>query len=184
MLPCFAISWSLLKLVHWSHWCHPTISSSVASFSSCPQSFPASGCFPMSWLFASAGQSIGNSASASVLPTNIERWFPFGLPVSFSWCPRDFQESSLASEFEIISSLALSLFYGPLLTLVHNYCKNNSVDYANFCWQSYVFAFLNMLSRFVIVFLPRSKHILISCLQSPSTEILEPNKIKSVLLWS
>ena len=58
-----------------SRWCHPTISSSVAFFSSCFQSFPASGSFPMSQLFASGGQSIG--ASASVLPMNIQGWFPF-----------------------------------------------------------------------------------------------------------
>ena len=57
-----------------SGWCHPTISSSVVSFSSCLQSFPASGSFPMSWLFASSGQSIGVSASASVLPMNIQDW--------------------------------------------------------------------------------------------------------------
>ena len=62
-----------------SQWCHPTISSSVASFSSCPQSFLASGSFPMSQLFQSGGQSIGASASASVLPMNIQDWFPLGL---------------------------------------------------------------------------------------------------------
>ena len=60
-----------------SWWYHSTISSSVAPFSSCPQSFPASGSFPMSWLFPSGGQSIG--ASASVLPMNIQGWFPLGL---------------------------------------------------------------------------------------------------------
>ena len=60
-----------------SQWCHPTISSSVAPFSPCPQSFPASGCFPVSRLFESGGQSIG--ASASVLPMNIQDWFPLGL---------------------------------------------------------------------------------------------------------
>ena len=62
-----------------SQWCHPTISSSVIPFSSCPQSFPASGSFPMSQLFASGGQSIGTSASASVLPMNIQDWFLLGL---------------------------------------------------------------------------------------------------------
>ena len=60
-----------------SQWCHPTISSSVPPFSICPQSFPASGSFPMSGLFASGGQSIGISASSSVLPMNIQGWFPF-----------------------------------------------------------------------------------------------------------
>ena len=62
-----------------SQWCHPTISSSVTPFSSCPQSFPPSGSFPMSHLFTSCGQSIGASTSASVLPMNIQDWFPLGL---------------------------------------------------------------------------------------------------------
>ena len=62
-----------------SRWCHPTISSSVVPFSSCPQSFPASGSFQMSQLFASGGQSIGVSALASVLPMNIQDWFPLEL---------------------------------------------------------------------------------------------------------
>ena len=61
-----------------SWWCHPTISSSVGPFSSCLQSFPASGTFPMSQFFASGGQSFGVSASASVLPMNIKGWFPLG----------------------------------------------------------------------------------------------------------
>ena len=62
-----------------SQWCHPTISSSITPFSSCLQSFPASGSFPMSQLFTSGGQSIGASASTSVLPMNIQDWFPLGL---------------------------------------------------------------------------------------------------------
>ena len=61
-----------------SWWCHPTISSSVTLFS-CPQSFPASRSFSMNWLLASGGQTIGASASASVLPVNIQTWFPLGL---------------------------------------------------------------------------------------------------------
>ena len=63
-------------LLNW--WCHPTISSSVARFSSCPQSFPASGSFPLSQLLASGDQSIGASASASVLPMNTKGWLPLG----------------------------------------------------------------------------------------------------------
>ena len=62
-----------------SWWCHPTISSSVIPFFSCLQSFPASGSYPMSQFFTSGGQSIGASASASVLPMNIQDWFPLGL---------------------------------------------------------------------------------------------------------
>ena len=61
-----------------SQWCHPTISSSVVPFSFCPQSFPASGSFPMTQLFTSGGRTIGASASASVLPVNIQGWFPLG----------------------------------------------------------------------------------------------------------
>ena len=62
-----------------SRWCHPTISSSVVPFSSCPQSFPASGSFPMSQFFTSGGQSIGVSASASVLPMRTQDWSPLRL---------------------------------------------------------------------------------------------------------
>ena len=62
-----------------SQWGHPTISSSVTLFSSCLQSFPASGSFPMSQFFTSGGQNIGASASTSVLPMNIQNWFPLGL---------------------------------------------------------------------------------------------------------
>ena len=62
-----------------SQWCHPTISSSVIPVSSCLQSFPASGSFPMRQFFASGGHNIGFSASASVLPMNIQEWFPLGL---------------------------------------------------------------------------------------------------------
>ena len=69
----------------WSWWCHPTISSSVVPFSSCLQSFPAIGSFPMNQLFTSGGQTIGVSASASVLPVHIQDWFPLGLTGSFSW---------------------------------------------------------------------------------------------------
>ena len=67
-----------------SPWCLPTMSSSVVPFSSCPQSFPASRSFPMSRFSSSGGQSIGASASASVLPMNIQDWFPSGLT---GWIP-------------------------------------------------------------------------------------------------
>ena len=62
-----------------NQWCHPTISSSVVPFSSCLQSFPESGSFPMSQFFSSSGQNIGASASASIFPMNIQGWFPLGL---------------------------------------------------------------------------------------------------------
>ena len=110
-----------------SQWCHSTISSSVIPFSSCPQSFPASGSFLMSRLFASGGQSIGVSASAWVLPMNIQDWFPLGL-TGWSCSPRDSQESSLPPQFKSINSLALSFLYSPTLTSIHDYCKNHSSD--------------------------------------------------------
>ena len=78
--PCPSLSLGVcLNSCPLSQWCHPTISSSVVPFSSCLKSFPASGSFLMSWLFASGGQSIGASVSTSVLPMNIQGWFPLGL---------------------------------------------------------------------------------------------------------
>ena len=74
----FTISQGLLKLMLLSWWCHPTISASIVPFS-CLQSFPSSGSFPMSRLFTNGGQSTGASVSASVLPMNIQDWFPLGL---------------------------------------------------------------------------------------------------------
>ena len=76
-------------------------------------------------------------------------------------------------QWESINSLALSLLYGPTLTSIQDYWKNHCFDYRDFCQQSNISNF-NMLSRFVIVFLPRSKHLLISWLQSPSAVVLEP----------
>ena len=79
-LPCPSPSAGICPrscLLNW--WCRATISSSVTLFSFCLQSFPASGSFPMSWLFASGGQSIGASASASVFPKSIQGWFPLRL---------------------------------------------------------------------------------------------------------
>ena len=85
-------------------------------------------------------------------------------------------EFSPSPEFKSINSLALNFLYGPTLTSMHDYWKNHSFDYTDVCWQSLVPVFLNMLSRFVIAFLPRSRHLLISWLQSPLTVILELRK--------
>ena len=94
----------------------------LSPFSSCLQSFPTSGSFQMSQLFASGSQSIGISASASVLPVNIQDWFPWS-PCS----PRDSQESS-TPQFKSISSSVLSFLYGSTLTSIHDYWKNHSFD--------------------------------------------------------
>ena len=125
------------------------ISSFVALSSSCPQSFPESESFPVSWLFTYGGQSIG--ASASVLPMNIKGWLTglnqlsicrrIYMSVWHSGCPKDSQESCPTPQFESINSLALSLLYGPTLTSVHDYWKNHSFDYMDLCWQSDASAF-------------------------------------------
>ena len=134
-----------------SRWCHPTISSSVTPFSSCPQSFPASGSFPKSQLFSSGGQSTGDSASASVLPMNIQGGFPLGSTNLISLLLRDSQKSSPAPQFEGVDSLVLSLLYGSALTSTHDYWKHHSFDYMDICRQSDAL-FFNMLCRFVDFF--------------------------------
>ena len=91
-----------------SQWCHPTISSSVIPFSSCPQSFPASGSFQMSQLFTSGGRSIRVSASTSVLPMNIQDWFPLGLTGLISLLSKDSQESSPTPGFSTHLSLYIN----------------------------------------------------------------------------
>jgi len=120
------------------HWVSDAIQPSHP-LSSCPQSFPTLGFFPVSQFFASGGQTTEASASASVLPMNIQCWFSLGF--TGLTCPRDSQESSPAPQFESINSLALSLPYGPTLPSVHNYWKNHSFDYMDLCWQSDVAAF-------------------------------------------
>ena len=105
-------------------WCHPTISSSTIPFS-CPQSFPALGSFLMSQLFSSGGPSI--EASASVLPVNIQGWFPLGLTGLISLQSKGLsKESSPTPQFESINSSVLSLLYGPALTSIHDYWKHLS----------------------------------------------------------
>ena len=110
-----------------SQWCYPTISSSVIPFSSCLQSFPASGSSQMSQLFAWGGQSTGVSASTSVLPMNTQDWSPLGWTDWILCSPRDSQESSPTTQFKSISSLALSFLHSPTLTSIHDYWKNHSL---------------------------------------------------------
>ena len=123
-----------------SQWCHPTISSAVITFSSCLQSFPASGSFPVSQFFALVGQSIG--ASASVFPMNIQDWFPLGLTSLISLQSKglsrvfsnttvqkhQFLESFPTPQFKSINSLALSFLHSPTLASIHDHWKNRSLD--------------------------------------------------------
>ena len=124
-----------------NQWCHPTISSSVTPISSCPQSFPASGSFPVSQLFTSGGRSIGAAALASVLPVNVQDWFPLGLTGLIS-----FLSKGLSSLLQHHSSKASILqhsafFMVQLSTSVHDYWKNHSFDSMDLCQQSDVSAF-------------------------------------------
>ena len=112
-----------------SQWCHPAISSSTAPFSSCSQSFPALTSFQMSQLFTSGGQSIGVSASASVLPMNTQDWSPLRWTGWISLqSPGDSQESSPTPQFKSINSSVLSFLHSPTLTSIHDCWKNHSLD--------------------------------------------------------
>ena len=134
----FTISPSLFKSYPLGQECDPTISYSVAPFSWSLQSFSASGSFSMSQLFSSGGHSIG--ASTSVLPMNIQNWFPLGTTGLISLLSKGL-ESSPAPQFKDISSLVLSLLSGPVLTSVHDYWKDHSFDSMALVWQSDVSAF-------------------------------------------
>ena len=162
-----------------NQWCHPTISSSIALFSSCPQSFPASTSFPVSQFFTSGGRSIGASASASVLPMNIQDCFPLGWTgwISFQskGLPRIFFNTTVQKHQFLGSQLSLH----PTLTSIHDCWKTIALTRWTFVAKVMSLLF-NMLSRFVTVFLQRSKRLLISWLQSPSAVILE-SKISSHL---
>ena len=106
-----------------SQWCHPTISSSVIPFSSCPQSFPASGSLQMSQLFTSGGQCIGVSVSTSVLPMNTQDWSPLGwtgwISLQSKGCSTAFSNITVKS----INSLVLSFLYSPTITSIHDHWK-------------------------------------------------------------
>ena len=142
-LPCPSLSpraCSNLCPLSWS--CYLTISSFTTLFSFCFQSFLASRFLSMSRLFASSGgQTIGASASTSVLPMDIQGWFPVGLTGLISLLSKDSQESSPAPQLESINTSAHSLLYGPTLTSVHDYWKNHSFYYTDLCKQSNVSAF-------------------------------------------
>ena len=110
-----------------SWWCHPIISSSVITFS-CLQFFPASGSFPMSWFFASSGQSIGVSASASLLPINTQDWFPLGWTGWISLQSKGLSRVFSNTTVQKHQFFGAQLFYSPALTSIHDYWKNHSFD--------------------------------------------------------
>ena len=180
-----------------SYWCHPIISSSAILFFSCLQSFPASRSFQMSQFFASVqfssvtqscltlesgGQSIGVSASAPLLPMNIQDWFPL---VLIGWI--SLLSKELLSFLQHHSSksriLQQSAFF--IVQLSHPYMTSGkTIAFTRWTFINKVISLLfNMLSRLVITFLPRSKNLLISWLQSSSAVILELPQNKSLSLF-
>ena len=113
------------------HWVSDAIQPSHPLSSPSPPAFNLSqhqGFFQMSQFFASSGQSVGVSASASVLPMNIQDWFPLGWTSWISLQFKDPQESSPTPQFKSINSSALSFLYSPTLTSKHDYWKNHSLD--------------------------------------------------------
>ena len=166
-----------------SRWCHPTISSSVIPFSSCLQSFSASGPFQMSQLFTLGGQSIGVSASISFFPMNTQDWSPLRM----EWLDLLAVQGTLKNLLQHHSSKASILWHSALfiVQLSHPYMTTGkTIALARQTFVGKVMSLrFNMLSRLVITFLPRSKCLLIPWLQSPSAVLLEPEKITLINIW-
>ena len=145
------------------------ISSSVIPFSFCTQSFPASESFQISQFFTSGVQSIGVSASALVVPMSIQYWFPLEWTGWISLQPK--RLSRVLQKHQFFSAQLSSLSHPDMTT-------GRTIALTR--WTSVgkvMFLLFNMPSRLVIAFVPRSKRLLISWLQSPSAGILEPRKI-------
>ena len=165
-LPSPRICWNSCPL----NWCYLTIASSATPFSFCLQSFPASASFPMSWLFAWGGQS--TEASDSVLPINNQGWFSLGLTA--------FESKGLSRVFSS-TTIIKHQFFGTqtsfMVQLSHLYMNTGKTTaFTIRTFVSKVMSLLfNTLSMFVIAFLSRNKHLLISWLQSLFTVILELN---------
>ena len=176
----FTVSWHLLKLMSigsmmWSNHiilCHP--------FPSCLQSFPPSGSFLISQLFKPGDQSIGTSASALVLPENMQGPFPLGLTGLISLQSKG--HSSIFSSTTKASTLWHSSFFMVQLSQLYMTSGKIIALIIQTFVSKMISPFFNTPSSFVIAFLPRSKRLLISWLLSPSTVILEPKKIKSVTI--
>ena len=128
-LPCPSLSLRLgSNSCPLSRWCHPTISSSVTPFSSCSQSFPTSGSFPMNWLFASSGQSKYWSFSFTI---SLSSEYSGLISFRMDWFDLLAIQGTLkgpAPQFKSINSLALSHLYGLSLPSVHDYWKNHSFE--------------------------------------------------------
>ena len=152
--------------------CYLTISSSATPFSLCLQCFPGSGFFPMSWLFTSSGQSIKVSASAPVLPMSIQDGSPLGWTSLISLVSNGLSRALSSTTVQKLQ------FFGTQLSHVYMTARKITALTRRTFFGILMSLLFNMLSRFVIAFLWRSKHLLIAWLQSPFTVILEPKKIK------
>ena len=159
--PGFPVHLQLPELAQtYVHWIHDAIQpSSLVLFSSCLQSFPASGSFPMSWFLTSGGQSIGISASASVLLMNIQDWFPLGWTV---WIP--LRSKGLSRDFSNTKASILQQSAFFRVQLSHPYMTTGkTIALTRWTFVGKVmFLLFNMLSRFynmLITFLPRSKSL-------------------------
>ena len=134
-----------------SQWCHPTISSSVVLFSSCLQSFPASGSFQMSQLFTSGGQRTGVSASASVLPMNTQDWFPLGwtgwISLQSKGLSRVFSNTTVQKHLQHSAFCIVQLSHPFVIT-----GKTIALTRRTFAGKVTSLLF-NMMSRLVITFL-------------------------------
>ena len=137
--------------------CYLNISSSATLFSFCFHSFPASGSFPMSQLFPSGGQRIGASASASVLPMNIQDWFPLGWTGLISLQSKGLSRVFSSTKVQKHKFFSIQPFLWSSSHIHTGLLENHNFNYMDLGQQSDVFnIFFNMLSRFVIAFLPRS----------------------------
>ena len=158
---------------HQSQWCHPTISTSVFPFSSCLQSFPTIRVFSNESVLHIRRQRTGASASALVLPMNTQDWSPLGWTGFIFLQSMDSQESSTTPQFKC-TNLQCSAFF--IVQLSPPYMTTGkTIVLTRWTFVGKVMSLLfTMLSRLIIAFLPRSKWLLISWMQSPSAVILEP----------
>jgi len=146
-----------------------------------PSVFPSIRVFSSQLALGMRGQSIGASASASVLPMCIQGWFPLGLTGLISLLSKGLLRVFSSTTIWDHKFLGVQPSYGPTLTSIHDYWKDHSLDYMDLV-SKMMPLHSNILSRFVITFLLRSKNLFTSWLQSPSIVILEPKKIKSVTI--
>ena len=163
-----------------TQWCHPTSSPSVTPFSLGPQSFLAPGSFLIGPLFVSGGQSTGASASASVLPMNIQGLFPSGLTGLISLLSKGLSRvfsSTTVGRHQFFGAQPF-LWSDSHIHLLHPYMTTGKTIALNiWAFVGKVISLLfNMLSRFVLAFLSKSKNLLISWLQSLSTLFWSPRK--------